>query len=105
MLKDILGNALKAGDFIHIQLPSNMVLAKITEVNDGGLLRASRIIANSRINAMQIPGSVQFIVEIGTNFDPKNPVLNCNKAVIPHDSPLLKKDKDAKPKRSKCKTQ
>lgn len=98
MLKDILGNELKVGDFVHLQLPSNLVLAKITEISEGGLLGASAIV-NQRAQAMIIPGSVEFSIEFNTNFDPKVAQIAVNKATIPQDSPLnkIKNAKDAKP--------
>jgi hypothetical protein len=91
MAKDILGNELKVGDFVHLTLPSNTVLAKITELTNGGLIGSSAIIGN-HAQGMELPGMVTFSIEASSQFNPKNQVIMVHKAVIPSDSPLLTKE-------------
>jgi hypothetical protein len=91
MAKDILGNELKVGDYVHFTLPSNQVLAKITELSEGGLLGASAIVQN-KAQGIVLPGTVTFTIEANAQFDPNNKVIMVNKAVIPPDSPLLTKE-------------
>jgi hypothetical protein len=91
MAKDILGNELKVGDHVHLTLPSNTVLAKITELTNGGLLGASAIVGN-QAHGIELPGTVTFTIEASSQFNPKNSTIMVHKATLPPDSPLLTKE-------------
>lgn len=68
-MRDVLGNELKVGDLVLIQLERPMMFGEITEINEGGLVRADAAVQ---------PGKLVVLCKHAVQFDPRS---NCG-AVI-----------------------
>jgi len=68
-MRDVLGNELKVGDLVLIQLDRPMMFGEVVEISEGGLLAVSQLTSPG----VQ-PGKVTVICRHAVMFDPRN---NC----------------------------
>lgn len=73
-MRDVLGNELKVGDLVLIQLERPMMFGEVTEISEGGLLHAG--------TAGMQPGKVTVICKHAVQFDPR---FNCGAVIALRD--------------------
>lgn len=89
MAKDMAGNVLAEGDFVHMDVPIH-VFGRIVKITHGGAIIGHQKVAGETVEVVS-PGIITVEIVAQATFDPKQEV--CTKIIKCYDPDKQKTDK------------